>query len=84
MRDCYFSIQGWMIEDLGLYGDELIVYALIHTASQGVFHANFTLDYIDMWIQKDHQSFKILESLSRKGLIDIVLNKEELSIKTLI
>jgi hypothetical protein len=30
----YISIQGWMVEQLGLKGNELLAYALIHGFSQ--------------------------------------------------
>lgn len=48
--DNYIQISGWMVTELGLKGNELIVYALIHGFSQdGKSVFNGGLNYVKAW-----------------------------------
>ena len=67
----YLSIQGWMTEQLGLKGNELITYALIHGFSQdGESKFNGSIAYIQHGLGCARQTvFNTLQSLEKKGLI---------------
>lgn len=70
-RDNYVVIQGWMLADLKLKGNELIVYACIYGFSQAenqVF--NGSLQYLADWTNSTKQGvMKNLKSLEEKGYI---------------
>ena len=70
-RDNYIVIQGWMLTDLKLKGNELIVYASIYGFSQAenqVF--NGSLQYLADWTNSTKQGvMKNLKSLEEKGYI---------------
>lgn len=65
-------IQGWMISELNLKGNELIVFAIIHNISQdgeSLFYGS--LDYLAKWCNGTKQGIiKNLNSLVSKGYID--------------
>lgn len=67
----YITIQGFMLTDLKLKGNELIVYACIYGFSQAenqVF--NGSLQYLAEWTNSSKQSvMKCLKSLEEKGFI---------------
>lgn len=67
----YIVIQGWMINDLDIKGNELIVYAIIYGFSQAegqVF--NGSLQYLANWTRSTKQGVsKNLKSLVEKGYI---------------
>lgn len=70
-RDNYVNIQGWMITDLELKGNELIIYAIIYGFSQA---ENQTfgggLRYLAEWTNSTKQGvIKCLKSLTEKGYI---------------
>lgn len=71
-RDNYIVIQGWMVTELGLKGNELLIYALIYGFSQTegqVF--NGSLQYLADWTNSTKQGvLKNLKSLVEKGLIE--------------
>lgn len=71
-RDNYIVIQGWMVTELGLKGNELLIYALIHGFCQTegqVF--NGSLQYLADWTNSTKQGvLKNLKSLVEKGLIE--------------
>lgn len=78
-RENYIVIQGWMVTELGLKGNELMVYAIIHGFSQNadcVFSGS--LQYLADWIKGTKQTvITALKSLVEKGFIvkrDKVLN----------
>lgn len=78
-RDNYIVVQGWMIADLGLKGNELIIYACIYGFSQAedqVFSGS--LQYLADWTNSTKQGvMKCLKSLVEKGYIaknDKVIN----------
>ena len=68
----YIVLQGWMISDLKLKGNELIVYACIYGFSQAenqVFSGG--LQYLADWTNSTKQSVvKCLKSLVEKGFIE--------------
>lgn len=67
----YVLIQGWMINDLKLKGNELIVYAIIYgfTQIEGQLF-NGSLQYLADWTNSTKQGVvKNLKSLIEKGLI---------------
>lgn len=79
MPDQYIVLQGWMITDLKLKGNELIIYACIYGFSQvenQVFNGG--LQYLADWTNSTKQSVvKCIKSLVAKGYIvknDKVIN----------
>ena len=70
-RNNYISVQGWMIRDLGLKGNELLIYACIYGFSQAenqVF--NGSLQYLADWINGSKRCvMNCLKSLTEKGYI---------------
>lgn len=71
MPDQYIVLQGWMISDLKLKGNELIVYACIYGFSQAenqVFSGG--LQYLADWTNSTKQGVvKCIKSLVEKGFI---------------
>ena len=70
-RDSYCTIQGWMIEDLKLGGNELIVYAVIYGfCRDGQNWYKLSQDYVAKWSGITTRGLrKILTSLKEKGLL---------------
>lgn len=70
-RENFIALQGWMITDLRLKGNELIIYACIYGFSQAenqVF--NGSLQYLADWTNSTKQSvIKCLKSLTEKGYL---------------
>ena len=70
-RDNFISLQGWMLTDLKLKGNELIIYACIYGFSQAenqVFSGS--IQYLADWTNSTKQSvIKCLKSLVEKGYI---------------
>ena len=78
-NDNFIVIQGWMVAELGLKGNELLVYAIIHGFSQdGESRFTGSLRYLTEWTNSSKQGVQnSLKSLCEKGLIcktDKVLN----------
>lgn len=73
--DNFIVIQGWMVSELGLKGNELLVYALIYGFTQNGSQAFAgTLQYIADWCNATRRSVGgCLKALVGKGL----LRKEE-------
>lgn len=67
----YITIQGWMVKDLKLKGNELICYALIYGFSQdGISVFSGTSTYIAEWLGIDKRNvLDVLKRLCQKGLI---------------
>lgn len=67
----YVNIAGWMIRELKLKGNELIIYAIIYGFTQAenqVF--NGSLEYLSQWTNSSKQTVLTnLKSLLDKGLI---------------
>ena len=64
-------IQGWMVQDLQLKGNELMVFAIIHNITQdGTSQFYGSLDYLASWCNATKQGIiKNLDSLVSKGFI---------------
>lgn len=64
-------IQGWMVKDLQLKGNELMVFAIIHNITQdGTSQFYGSLDYLASWCNATKQGIiKNLDSLVSKGFI---------------
>lgn len=74
-RENYFQVSGWMLTDLNLKGNELLVYAIIYGFSQkeGQFY-NGSLQYLAAWTGASKRTIiNTLTSLVDKGF----LNKQE-------
>lgn len=71
-RENYITIQGWMLTDLSLKGNELIIYACIYGFTQAenqVFSGS--LQYLADWTNSTKQGVsKCLKSLVNKGYIE--------------
>ena len=67
----FITIQGWMVNEIGLSGNELLLYALIYGFSQdekSLF--NLSLSYTMKWLNVSKQTVvTILKKLVDKGLI---------------
>lgn len=70
-KDNYINIQGWMVTDLGLAGNELICYAVIYGFSQdGESQMTGGLSYLESCMNVSRQGvIKILKKLLAKELI---------------
>jgi DNA-binding Lrp family transcriptional regulator len=68
----FITIQGWMVNELGLKGNELFLYAIIYGFSQAenqVF--NGSLQYIADWLNTSKQTvINTLKRLQEKELIE--------------
>lgn len=72
MNEKFVTIQGWMVNDLKLKGNELMIYAIIYGFCQEenqVFYGS--LNCIAKWISSSKQTvIKCLKSLTDKNLIE--------------
>lgn len=70
-KENYITIQGWMVSDLQLKGNELLVYAIIYGFSQdGENRFTGSLGYLAEWTNSTKQGvLKCLKSLVEKGYI---------------
>lgn len=68
----FIAIQGWMVNDLKLKGNELIIYAIIYGFSQTDGQTfNGSLQYLADWTNSTKQGvIKNLKSLVDKGFIE--------------
>ena len=68
----YITILPWMVTELGLKGNELIVYAIIHGFSQddaSCFHGS--VSYLQAWTLLSYPAVHtILKNLVAKGLLE--------------
>lgn len=69
--DNYINIQGWMVSDLKLKGNELLIYAIIYGFTQdGENRFTGSLKYLADWTNSTKQGvIKCLKSLCDRGLI---------------
>lgn len=69
--NAYYTVQAWMVNDLGLRGNELAVYAMIWGFSQdGRSEFVGSISYIQEWLGCSRPTaIKTLSSLAEKGLI---------------
>lgn len=69
-RENFIALQGWQVADLGLKGNELIIYACIYGFSQDNQTFSGSLQYLADWTNSTKQGvLKCLKSLVEKGLI---------------
>lgn len=70
-RDSYMVIQGWMLTELGLKGNELLVYAIIYGYSQdGASEFSGSLKYLAEWTGACKNTIiNTLAALEGKGLV---------------
>lgn len=72
MEEYYYTITRTMVEDLGLKGNELLVYAILNMFSQmkgGSFYGSLATLREMAGIATDHTIITTLRSLQEKGLI---------------
>ena len=67
----YITVQGWMVSDLKLKGNELLIYAIIYGFSQdGETRFTGSLGYLAAWTNSTKQGvIKNLKALVEKGFI---------------
>lgn len=70
-NDDYIHIAGWMVEELGLKGNELLIYAMVHGFSRAENHTfKGSLQYIADWTNSTKRGvMNNLKSLVEKGLL---------------
>ena len=75
-RENYINIQGWMLTELNLKGNEILIYAIIYGFSQDESSSfRGSLQYLADWTNSTKQGvFKNLQNLLEKKLI---IKKEE-------
>lgn len=68
----YITVQGWMITELKLSGNELLCYALIYGFSQDTISKfSGSINYISEWLNCSRQTvINVLKSLQEKCLIE--------------
>lgn len=70
-RENFIALQGWQVADLGLKGNELIIYACIYGFSQDDQTFSGSLQYLADWTNSTKQGvMKCLKSLQEKGYIE--------------
>lgn len=72
IKDSYICIQGWMVSELNLKGNDLLVYAIIYGFSQDE-ESEFTgsLNYLATWCNSTKNGIqKNLKNLIDRGLIE--------------
>ena len=67
----YITIQDFMVRDLGLQGNELLVYALVYGFSQdGESEFKGSVNYVADWLNIAHRTaIDVLKRLCEKGLL---------------
>lgn len=71
----YYVVQGWMINELKLNGNELLVYAIIHSFSQGGNYYTGTRQYIANFIGT--KSLKTISNVLNSLITKELLEKKE-------
>lgn len=67
----YITIQGWMVTDLGLKGNELLLYALVYGFSQAEGSFTGGLQYVQDWLScTKPTAIATLKSLAEKNLVE--------------
>lgn len=71
-RENYLMIQGWMVTDLKLKGNDLLVYAIIYGRTQGVFECSLPIQYFTEYTGTTENTIKnCMSRLQEKNLIYI-------------
>ena len=69
-RSNYLTLQGWMITDLDLSGNELIIYGVIYGFSQNGGEYSLGKQYLADWAHVDLRTvYNVLKKLTDSGLI---------------
>ena len=70
-RSCSFGFQGWMIEDMGLYGNELIIYSILNSVCQipGMSYYG-SKEYLGRFVGSTRTAIRILNQLVEKGYVE--------------
>ena len=67
----YITIQGWMVNELKLTGNDLICYALIYGFTQNGCYWDKSLSYISDWLGISKRSMiDLIKRLSERGLLE--------------
>lgn len=71
----FYTVQGWMVTELGLRGNELAAYAIIYGFSQdGASKFQGSLTYVAEWLGCDRSTARrVLSRLAEKGLVAKVM-----------
>ena len=70
-RENFITVQGWQVADLGLKGNELLIYACIYGFSQDSQSFSGSPQYLADWTNSTKRGvMKNLQSLTEKGLIE--------------
>jgi len=74
MKNNYIQIQGWMVSELNLSGNQLITYALIYGFSQdGNSEFTGSINYLCRWLGCSRPTaIKALKELTELNLVDKV------------
>lgn len=67
--DKSITIHGWMIEKLGLSGDELFAFALIYERSKDKNIVGIKPEDFEPWISKESNGFSLVIKLCLKKLV---------------
>lgn len=75
-RNEYIVVQGWMVTDLGLRGNELLVFSYIHTKLNysTSLTVSINLKSLSVWLSNKEDAEKCLFSLAKKGYISICVH----------
>lgn len=74
-QDDYIVIQGWMVSELGLKGNELIIFALVHGfCKDGKHEFTGSISYIKEWT---NISERTVITILQRLVCEKLLNKEE-------
>lgn len=77
----YLTIQGWQVKELGLKGNELLIYAIIYGFTQDgeqLFYGG--IQYLQEWTNSTRQGvYKALDALIEKGLVEKVVSPESVN-----
>lgn len=84
IKDYYFVIQGWMLEELNLTGCELSLFAIIYGFSQGLNTCDISLSYLSKLSGYSKRGvLNALSKLEKKEYIAILKQTSLLSNKKL-
>lgn len=74
----YYAVQGWMITELALKGNELAAYAIIYGFSQdGRSTFSGSLSYVMEWLSCSRQTaVNVLNGLVEKGLVQKIISRD--------
>jgi hypothetical protein len=69
-RDCSYPFQGWMIEDMELYGNELIIYSILNSVCQTPGASYYgSKEYLGKFVGSTRTAIRVLNSLIEKGYV---------------